>query len=240
LLIYEHREQGKLHKKNRTNKNMSKQKVYTFLKDLTENNSKEWMDNNRGRYHEARDIWLDNVEQFLHCIAKHDPRMENIKPKKTIFRINNNRRFHPNKPLYKDNFGFSPFSSEEATFYLQISPNNSFIGGGLWHASSEVLKKIRSGIDYDGEELLRITKQKPFVAFFGDLDPDQSALKTAPRGYDPSHKHIELLRRKNFVATKRLTKKEVTSDELVNIVEEAYLALMPLNTYLKKLMDFSE
>ncbi|MFT4666620.1 MAG: hypothetical protein ACI9XB_003586, partial [Gammaproteobacteria bacterium] len=45
MLIYEHREQGKLHKKNRTNKNMSKQKVYTFLKDLTENNSKEWMDN---------------------------------------------------------------------------------------------------------------------------------------------------------------------------------------------------
>ena len=141
---------------------MSKQKVYSFLKDLTANNSKEWMDANRKRYHEAKDIWLSEIEVWLKRLAKHDPRLENIRPKDTIFRINNNRRFHPDRPLYKDNFGFSPFSPEEATFYLQISPNNSFVGGGLWHPGSEVLKKIRDGIDYDGQELLNIVNKKIF------------------------------------------------------------------------------
>ncbi|MFK7810480.1 MAG: DUF2461 domain-containing protein [Saprospiraceae bacterium] len=219
---------------------MSKRKVYTFLKDLTQNNSKEWMDANRKRYHEAKDIWLSDIELFLKRMAKHNPKLENIKPKQTIFRINNNRRFHPNRPMYKDNFGFSPFTPDEPSFYLQISPNNSFLGGGLWRPDNEMLKKIRDGIDYDGEELLEILKQKPFANFYGNLDPDPNALKTAPRGFDVSHKHIEFLRRKNFVATKQLTYKEITADNLVDTVEKAFVALIPLNQYLNKLISFSE
>lgn len=217
---------------------MNKRRIYDFLRDLTDNNSKEWMDANRERYHEAKQIWLEEIQILLDRLAKHDPRMKQIAPKETIFRINNNRQFHPDRPVYKDNFAFSPSSVEDPSFYLHLSPSESFIGGGLYRPDNKVLKKIRAAIDYDGEKLIKLSNKQSFQDFYGGLAEDQDKLKTSPRGYDVEHRHIELLRRKNFVAIHPLTQKEVISNDFVDIVEKAFVELIPLNKYLKQAMDF--
>lgn len=216
---------------------MSKRKIYDFLRDLTDNNSKEWMDENRDRYHEAKGIWLDEIAKILDRLAEHDPIYEKIKPKDTIMRINNNRMFHPDRPVYKDNFAFSPSGKDDPALYLHVSPSESFVGGGVYHPDNKTLKQIRGAIDYDGAELLKITQKKSFQGFYAGLDEDPDKLKTSPKGYDQDHEHIELLRRKNFTATHRLTQQEVISDELVDLVEQAYLEIKPLNDYLKRAME---
>ena len=144
---------------------MNKKKIYDFLRDLTANNSKEWMDANRKRYTEAKEIWLSEIEQILMRLSAHDPAFEKIKPKDTIMRINTNRRFQPNKPIYKDNFAFSPSSMEEASFYIHLSPQESFIGGGYYRPESAILQKIRAAIDYNGDELKRIVSTPEFKKF---------------------------------------------------------------------------
>ena len=63
---------------------------------------------------------------------------------------------------------------------------------------------------------------------------DPKKLKTSPKNYTQDHKHIELLRRKNFTVMKQLTEDEVTGDNFIEIVEEAYLKMKPLNDYLTK------
>lgn len=217
---------------------MNKRKIYDFLRDLKENNSKEWMDANRKRYHEAKQIWLAEIDGMLKRLAKYDPKLGKMRPKETIMRINNNRRFHPEKPVYRDNFAFSPSGRHDPAFYIHLSPSESFIGGGLYRPDNAILKKVRDAIDYNGDKLLSIVKENAFREFYGGLSDDPDKLKTSPQGYDQEHRHIELLRRKNFTAIHPVTQKEMISDEFIDIVEQAFVTLQPLNAYLKRAIDF--
>ena len=175
-------------------------KVYAFLKDLGNNNSKQWMDDNRKYYHEAKQIWIDQLDAIYTRLANHDSRFDTVVPKKTIMRINNNRMFHPDRPVYKDNFGASPFGKDSPELYLHISPNGNMIGGGMYRPDNDGLKKIREAIDYDGQELLDIINKKSFIKYYGGLTYDHTKLKTSPRGYPIDHEYIDLLRRKSFAA----------------------------------------
>lgn len=220
---------------------MNKRKIYDFLRDLRENNAKDWMDENRGRYHEAKDIWLEEIAMYLNRLSKHDPELETLPPKKTILRINNNNVFHPNKPTYKDSFGFDPYKGRNRpAFYLHVSPSGSFLAGGLWHPDAEPLKKMREAIDYDGEELKKIVQQKAFADFFGGLDEDAAALKTSPAGYTQKHRHIDLLRRKNFTVTRELTQAELMDADFVDTLEEGFVIMRPFLDYLRRAVEFEQ
>lgn len=214
----------------------SKKYIFSFLEDLSENNSKEWMDENRNRYHRAKDRWLEEVDAILKRLALHDSYFEQFKPKDTIMRINNNRVFHPEKPIYKDYFSCSPTAKGDPVSKIHISAGVSwsFLGGGLWRPDKEILRQVRDAIDYDGEELLDILNTPKFQNLFGGLAEDPDKLKTAPRGYSQDHEHIELLRYNNLTARAELTKEKVQSDHFVDYVEEVYLALKPFNDYLEK------
>jgi uncharacterized protein (TIGR02453 family) len=220
---------------------MSKRKIYDFLSDLRENNSKDWMDENRERYHEAKDIWLESVAIYLDRLKQYDPEIAALKPKQCIMRINNNNVFHPNKPTYKDSFGFDPYKGRgRVSFYLHLSPSGSFIAGGLYHPSSNQLKKMRAAIDYDGQELLDIVNNKQFNDFFGGFAETEDALKTSPQGYNQDHEHIELLRLKNYVIVREVTQKEVLADDFVDTLELAYKLMQPFNEYLRRGVEFEE
>jgi len=218
---------------------MSKHKIFDFLSDLRENNAKEWMDEHRDRYHEAKAIWLEEIAVFLKRLAKHEPELGKLPPKKTIMRINNNYVFHPDKPTYKDHFGFDPYKGRNRpAFYLHVSPGNNFLAGGLWHPDPEALKKLREAIDYNGADLKKRMRKKAFRAFFGTFDEDADALKTSPAGYTRDHEHIDLLRRKNFTVTRRLTREEILSDDLVDVIEEGFVVMRGFLGYLREAVEF--
>jgi len=218
---------------------MKKRKIYDFLRDLRDNNSKDWMDEHRPRYHEAKDIWLREIAGYLQRLSRHDPELEKLPPKKTIMRINNNNVFHPDKPTYKDSFGFDPYKGRNRpAFYLHVSPGGSFLAGGLWHPDPEALKKLREAIDYDGEELKKIVGEKAFADFFGGFDEDADALKTSPAGYTREHRHIDLLRRKNFTVTRQLTQAEVSRADFVDTLERGFVVMRPFLNYLREALAF--
>ncbi|MEL6969597.1 MAG: DUF2461 domain-containing protein [Bacteroidota bacterium] len=218
---------------------MSKQKIFDFLRDLSANNSKDWMDVNRKRYHEAKDIWLSEIELILRRLVTHDPDFEQMRAKDTLMRITNNRRFHPDKPLYRDHFACSPNTDLQTPgFYIHISPSGSFIGGGIYRPPSPVLQKIREGIDYDGEKFKQILRSAPFTDMYSDLDRDEHMLKTAPRGFAKDHIHVDLLRRKSFTAITPLTEAQVVSDDFPAFAERAYLSLKPFCDYLTQAVKF--
>ena len=215
---------------------VEKEYIFRFLRDLSNNNSKEWMDKNRSRYHTAKERWIEEVDLILSRLSKHDPYFEQFKPKDTLMRINNDRKFNPDKPVYKDYFSCSPMQKTDAFARIHISAGLSwsFIGGGLWRPERKVLKQVRDAIDYDGNELLEIINNKKFRDFFGGLAEDPNKLKTSPRNYRNNHEHIELLRYNNLTAQKELTQKIVISAGFVDFVEEAFVTLKPLNNFFKK------
>lgn len=218
-----------------------KKQIFDFLKALDANNSKEWMDAHRAEYMRAKDTWLAEIETILKRLSKHNPAFADVDPKSTITRINRNRRFNPDKPIYKDNFTCTPFGGMNSpAFHISISPNGSFMGGGLYHPDSPTLLKLREAIDYDGDVLLKIVGKKSFKDFYGGLDTDAEALKKAPQGYSPDHPFIDLLKRKNFISTVTLTQKEIIADDFPKLVEKAYVAIKPMLDYLDKAVNFQE
>lgn len=215
---------------------VNKKYIFDFLKELSANNSKEWMDAHKNRYLNAKNRWIEEVDLILGRLSVHNPFFEQFEAKQTIMRINNNRMFHPDKPIYKDYFAFSPNIKTNPIAHIHIAagPSWSFLGGGLWAPEKNTLKQVRDAIDYDGEALIEIIQQKEFQKIFGGLAEDSKKLKSAPKGFPKDHKHIELLRYNNLTAQVNLTEEMFVSEHFVDFVEEAYFTLKPLNDYLEK------
>ncbi|GAA0871058.1 DUF2461 domain-containing protein [Gangjinia marincola] len=217
---------------------VKKEYIFRFLRDLQNNNTKEWMDAHRDRYETAKERWLVEIEKILKRLGQHDPQFEQIDPKEANERINNNLLYHPEKPTYKDHFGCEPTSvKKQGAIYISVGPQSSFIGGGMHNPEKETLDKVRKAIDQNGEELQAIIESEDIQEYFGGLTPDEKKLKTAPQNYAKDHEHIELLRRKNFTVMKKLTEDEITDDQFIDRVEEAYLKMKPLNDFLTKAMN---
>ena len=177
---------------------MGFQDLFEFLKKLQKNNNKDWMDIHRKEYHQIRDFYIDWLDKMNEKLSEIDNDYFDTPGKKAINRINNNLLYHPNRPIYKDHFGAGlDQKSKQGDFYIELGVHESYIGGGYWHPSSKILKSIREAIDYDGQKLKDIINSNKFKVIFGDL-VECELLKTAPRGYSPEHKHIDLLRRRSF------------------------------------------
>jgi uncharacterized protein (TIGR02453 family) len=211
--------------------------IFRFLEDLKNNNSKDWMDENRDRYHTMKERWLYEIELILQRLSRHNAAFEKVNPKKTLSRINNNRRFHPDKPVYKSHVTCSPAGRKAyniSTFFISIGPVESFIGGGIYHPPKEQLENIRAAIDYDGKQLRQILNQNNFVSLYGGLNAYDDKLVTSPQSYDKNHEYIDLINNKSFTATIKLTEAQVTGDNFIDLVEEAYLKFKPLDDFLVK------
>ena len=213
---------------------MGFQQLFDFLERLQQNNNKQWMDANRKKYVLVRDFLITWLEQMNVKLAQIDDEYFDTPGKKAINRINNNLMFHPNKPIYKDHFSAGlDQKSKQGDFYMEFGVNACFVGGGYWHPGSAELRSIRDAIDYNGVELKRIIANKRFKSYFGEL-VDGGSLKTAPKGFDKNHEHIELLRNKSFAALHSFDQKETLSPNFDKKIIDIYKVLLPFRRYLNE------
>ncbi|MCH7402900.1 DUF2461 domain-containing protein [Belliella kenyensis] len=210
-----------------------------FLKDLSENNTKEWMDENRALYLSVKDGFIQEVNEMLEEIKVLEPGMANLRPKDCVFRQNRDIRFSQNKAPYKTNlaayFAVGGKKSEGPGYYLHIQPGSSFIAGGVWMPSAEVLKKIRQEIDYSGNLLVDILENPDFKSWFSGIEGDQ--LKTSPRDYDSDHPYIDLLRFKSFIVSTPLSDKEIKSGEFKEKTLSVFKVMKPFHDFLHQAIE---
>ncbi|RZL18448.1 MAG: DUF2461 domain-containing protein, partial [Pedobacter sp.] len=133
---------------------MLKKDTLVFIKNVAENNNREWFADNKHKYEEARADVLELVTLLIPELAKIDPLISpELDPKKCLMRIYRDVRFSKNKDPYKNNFGmwFSAKSKggNEPGYYLHIQPGKSFIAGGYWMPEPAHVKVIRQEIDYN-------------------------------------------------------------------------------------------
>lgn len=211
---------------------MNFQDLFAFLTELQQNNTKEWMDANRKWYKSLRTdfiLWLDGLDMTM---AQLDDAYYPTPGKKGINRINNNLMFHPHKPIYKDHFGAGlDKAPNSADFYIEVGVKQCLLAGGFWRPDSKILRSIREGIDYNGEELLDIIENPSFKKLFGELYEDERLI-SAPKGFTNGHPHIELLRNKTFAVELQLDKNEVLKDDFEEKIKVVYLEMLPFRRYL--------
>ena len=191
------------------------------------------MDSQRKRYQALRQAFMRWLEELDFMLAAVDPDYYHTPAGKAINRINNNLKFHPGRPVYKDYFGAALDKAPgTGDFYIQIGLNESLLAGGLWRPAPKVLRSVRDAIDYNGEELKKILSAKSFKQTFGGLYEDER-LQTAPKGFPQDHPHIDLLRNKTFAVVHRLSKDAVLKDGFNKAhIVKVYLEMLPFRRFL--------
>jgi uncharacterized protein (TIGR02453 family) len=215
---------------------MIQRHTFDFLKELVENNNREWFQANKPRYEAARDNVIEFTGEWIKLLHKIDPSIDDaLDAKKCVMRIYRDIRFRIDKTPYKNNFGISiptkGLKAGRAEYYLQISPGNSFIAGGYWMPEKDHLKAIRQEIDYNAGELKRIVDDAGFIALFGEFRK-QEQLKGVPREYSAENENIELLKLKSFVAFHQLKDEELLLKDAVVNVAAICGKIYPLNVFL--------
>ena len=208
-----------------------------FLKELADNNNREWFQQNKERYDKARENLIELTTALISKVHQVDPGVDAaLDPKKSVMRIYRDIRFSKNKTPYKTNFGVSiPSHGVKlggVEYYLQIQPGKSFIAGGYWMPEAEHLKAIRQEIDYNAADLKKIVDDPGFVKLFGEFRK-QEQLKTVPRDYSADNENIELLKLKSFIVFHQLTDKEVQSPKAADEIAALCGKIYPLNVFLK-------
>lgn len=219
---------------------VSKSDLLTFLQDLRLNNSKPWMDAHRERYQQVRARWIHEADRILQRLQPYDARLDLVSPKATISRINNNRRFHPTRPTYKDFMTCEPaiYEPDVSPIWVVVGATECFVGGGLWRPSKVALERFRSAVDYNGQEFRALLLEPSVCDFFVGLEHDPQRLKTAPQGYTKNHSQIDLLRYKNVTLRRSFDHELFLSDGFTDFVEEAYVCLQPVVAYLREAVAY--
>lgn len=200
-----------------------------FLAELRLNNDRDWFKANQQRY--ERSV-RDPALAFIRAMA---PRLSALsksfgasdkKVGGSLMRPHRDTRFGANKDPYKTNVGvhFRHVVGKDVHapgFYFHIDPDHVFVGVGLWHPEPDVLHAVRESVVAKPKEYERAVGESVFAAKF-ELGGD--SLKRPPRGFDPNHRLIEVLKRKDHIAGADLPHRSIHSPKLVSEVSELYVA----------------
>jgi uncharacterized protein (TIGR02453 family) len=210
-----------------------------FLKQLAKNNQKEWFDANRKTYETSKAEFEAIVKSVIDQCMVFDNQLAGLEAKKCLFRINKDVRFSKDKSPYKLNMGASinpgGKKSEIPGYYIHVQPGKSFLAGGSYQPTPDVLAAIRQEIDYNSTEIKKILNAKDFKTYFKELDQD-GKLKTAPKGYEKTHPEISLLQHRNFIMVHELTDEDVLNKNFPTYASKVFKAMLPLNQFLRNCM----
>jgi uncharacterized protein (TIGR02453 family) len=213
-----------------------KPSTFDFLNTLKKNNNREWFNEHKTEFQEEQKSIEIFADALLEKLSVHDV-IETASGKKSLYRIYRDTRFSKDKTPYKSHWSGSfkrATKYRRGGYYFHIEPGNSFIGGGFWGPVPEDLKLIRDDIAFDPSSLRKIIAEPTFLSLFGTLHGEQ--LKTAPKGYDPSHEAIDLLRYKQFLISRKFSDKEVLSKNFLEEVNRTFTGMRPFFDYMSEVL----
>lgn len=208
--------------------------VFTFFKKLEKNNNRDWFNENKPEFKAIE----GEVKLFYNALFENLNKHDDI-DKLKIFRIYRDVRFSKNKLPYKTHFGGSFHRAKprlRGGYYLHIQPNNeSFIATGFWDPAKEDLLRIRKEFEMDDSEIRDILADVNFNSFWGDTFVGDE-VKTAPKGFNKAHKAIDLIKKKQYIFTKKYTDQEVLDANFLNEVNTSFKAVRPFFDYMSDVL----
>ena len=209
-----------------------------YLKRLKRNNNREWFNNNKQAYEDSiRTPSLSFIEAMGTPLRSElSPHFVAVSKKigGSLMRVYRDTRFAKDKTPYKTNVGIQ-FRHELGKdvhapgFYLHIEPGNCFFGTGIWRPESAYLHKIREFIVDNPRSWSGILSQKNFSS---DWRLIGATLIRPPRGFDPDHRLIVDLKRKDFIAHRNFSDSEIYRTDFVDFAISNYKQCSDYMSYL--------
>ncbi|MDI6767449.1 MAG: DUF2461 domain-containing protein [Bacteroidota bacterium] len=207
-----------------------------FLKRLMKNNNRIWFAKHKSEYEDFVKFPMQCLIASLKVpMSKLVPEID-VNPKRSMFRIFRDTRFSKDKTPYKTHvaavFHLKGHWQQSAGFYIEISPEGIYVGGGIYLPDKEQLKKIRVAIAEQAKNFLTIIEDSKFIKRFGMIQGEK--LQRIPLDFPRDHFMGEWLKYKSYYTGVELKEKECYSPEFVDKIVTIYKELLPLIRFLNQ------
>lgn len=211
-----------------------------FLAELDANNSLEWMRCHKEQYLDAKNEFIQLIQELIFSIYEFDPSVIHLRAEDLIFRLNKDTRFSKDTTPYNASFRAHISSAGKkpipAGYYISIKPSSSFLGGGVFATQfPQATTMVRDYILQNSEEFQSLIGNEDFIANFV-IEGDK--LKNVPRGYEKEHPLVEYIKHKSWDIEYRISDKQLAESN-IDFVVEKFRLMKPLNDFLNHaLKDF--
>src|SRR5438093_336992 len=165
-----------------------------FLRALKRNNRREWFQPRKEQYEtQVRAPMLAIIEQLARDLRPFAPDIV-VNPKTALYRIYRDTRFSENKTPYKTHVA-AVFPSrglpkhEGAGLYFHVSPDEVWIGGGMYAPQAPQLHAVREHIAANVGRLRAIVESPGFKRRVGGLEGER--LQRVPLAFPKDHPAAE-------------------------------------------------
>jgi uncharacterized protein (TIGR02453 family) len=209
----------------------------TFFRSLKRNNRREWFQPRKHVFEQhVKEPMIELVTALNRDFAKFAPEFVSD-PKKAIFRIYRDTRFSSDKTPYKTHIAasFARRGGERLAaggFYFSVSHDQIEVAGGIYHPEPETMLVVRNHIAEHHHELRRLLADRKVRRLLGDLQGD--ALTRAPKGFDPAHPAIQLIKMKDWILDTTLDPSLGTTPRLYKELGDRFRAMTPLIEFLNR------
>ncbi len=212
-------------------------KTISFLHGLKKNNNKAWFEDHRKDYeNELREPCKQLVRSMASVFAlKKLPLIAD--ERRSLFRINRDIRFSKDKSPYKTHIGIvfpmkGSNENEWSGMYMFFEPSGAGdvktgVGGGVYMPSPAYLKLLRERIADELAAFKKLNTKASFRKVY-EAGITGESLKRIPKGFDEEHPGAEYIKMKEFLFNSPLTKKDLLSTDLPEILTERIQAALPV------------
>jgi uncharacterized protein (TIGR02453 family) len=192
------------------------ERLVDFYDGLIADNSKAYWADNRSVYEE-------------HVRAPMEALLAELQPEfgaGKIFRPYRDIRFSADKTPYKTHCG-----AIVGGYYVQVGADGIMVAGGYYQMASDQVQRFRVAVDEErrGEDL----RGRLDALAEAGITVAGNRLATRPRGVDPEHPRLDLLRYRSLYAWRSWPGEEpMLRPELVQQVADTWRALTPLIEWL--------
>jgi uncharacterized protein (TIGR02453 family) len=162
-----------------------------FLRELEDNNDRDWFKANRARYDELLAQPVGALGEELEAAGLGRAR---------TFRPWNDTRFRPGPPV-KEHIGLAIGYEGAGGFYVELSLDGLLVAAGLHNPAPDQVERMRRLVA-DGRSATPLAKAIATAEAAG-LSLNEPDLVRAPRGYPADHPRIALLRRRALTVSHR-------------------------------------
>ncbi len=214
--------------------------IIDFLRELAENNNREWFQAHRDRYLIFKEATEGIALEFLTRMSEVDDSLRGLQLGDITYRIYRDIRFSPDKRPYKTWYGAylcpGGKKSAHAGYYIHFEPaeDTYFFCAGLYNPTPQSLKSIREEIVLNGEGFDAALK-----ACKGFEPEWEQALRRVPAGYDKDAPYADYLRLRTFSILEPQSEKVFLRDDLLDMAVRHLALTKPFNELLNRCVDYA-
>lgn len=190
-----------------------------FYEDLALHNTREWWQENRHIY--DLNVRAPITELMLSLAAEFG--------EAKVYRPYRDARFSKDRTPLKDHQGAVIQVEDAVAYYFQVGASGVMVAGGWYAPLGRQLERYRQAVSGPLSAELRNLMKKLGKTFELDGRP----MKTQPRGVDPDHPNLDLLRFKALTASRHYCDPDIYSvASFEKVVRKDFRALTPVIDWL--------